>query len=1358
MSAQQGPSIGSPARTIRVFISSTFRDMHGERDELVKRAFPQIRKLCESRGVTFTEVDLRWGVTDEQKAEGNVLSVCLAEIRNCRPYFIGLIGERYGWVPDEISPNLIEHEPWLGACGGHSVTELEILHGVLNDPAMAGHALFYLRDPAYLKHLPKGAHRADFASEGPESAEKLARLKDRIRCSGFPVRESYRDPHELADSVLSDLRDTVNRLFPEGSEPDPLDRESAEHEAFARSRAQVYVARPADFRALDEHAEGTGTALVVLGESGSGKSALLANWALGRREHHSGAVLLMHFVGATPESADVGLILRRLVGELKRRCDLPREIPDRTDRLQAEFGDWLAAAGEKFRIVLVLDALNQIEDRDEALDLAWLPEALPANVRVIVSTLPGRALDEAARRGWRSLYVEPLAPEEREALVVSYLGLYSKALSAARVRQIVESPATANPLYLRGLLDELRLFGVHERLDERLAYYLAAPTPEELYARVLARYEADYETDRPGLVRESMSLLQSARRGLSETELLDLLGHGGVPLPRAQWAPLALAAESMLVNRSGLIRFSHDYVREAVRQKYLPRPRDRRALHRRLADHFESREVGRRRFAWIRTMPALLIFVVYAAIVAGGSRLLAAIDEDSRQSTFVRLLLISPAIVVLVLAAALSLWLVWGLARVIKRVGDRLPARGSSRRRPKDSGHVGEAASGSASLRCVEELPWQLARAGAWWRLYDLLRAPAFFLQAWRADAFSVVASWREIEPGTYGRAGRLMARTRELDGAFRDLFGGRILDAYRRIMANPVRHRALSAPVAQLLIESGHHHQASALVDSLVRYDERHEDSARLGTALVLQADGFRASGYSVATLAAYKRAERFCGPSGDQGLLSRCLEGRAFVALERGAVDDALALIQEAERLARIAGDPAILARDLFSSAKIRRARREPAGALPALEEAGRLLRSIGNRAELARVLEEKRGVLTDLGDLAAARQAHHRATLLRAEMGAPDEPESAISPAGQLDSRLAALRLDEHEYRRAGRKVLLAHALVEQAYHWAILREFPLAAKPVAAEASRRASRQKLNDLLAEFQPVLDATRPPVEQLAGKELWHAPRPAFVRHLAIALVLGACSTYLLLMVAMDVLPALRLGGLNPNAGLHNMGGFIWFVLALGLVLASASARNVHALFARPYFIVTPMGLALRMWRLETESVTLQVLGRLFMPFHRVQHAAVAWSEFRRCRVDRKLWGQSGTLVIETVWGEIKVGRVFHEKPSHIAEEVLRTLRGTAIPGLDASVLESALVFPEIDSSRLAFWSMIFGILSISCLPFLGAIPAVLLGHRALRARRASVGTARGLVTARIGLVLGYLSFLVLLAVFVSRYFVTAR
>ena len=53
-------------REIRVFISSTFRDMQEEREELVKQIFPQLRCLEES-GVSGGEVDLSWSVPDEAK-------------------------------------------------------------------------------------------------------------------------------------------------------------------------------------------------------------------------------------------------------------------------------------------------------------------------------------------------------------------------------------------------------------------------------------------------------------------------------------------------------------------------------------------------------------------------------------------------------------------------------------------------------------------------------------------------------------------------------------------------------------------------------------------------------------------------------------------------------------------------------------------------------------------------------------------------------------------------------------------------------------------------------------------------------------------------------------------------------------------------------------------------------------------------------------------------------------------------------------------------------------------------------------------------------------------------------------------
>ena len=47
-------------REIRVFISSPFRDMQDERDLIVKKIIPKIRKICIERDLGFSYVDLRW--------------------------------------------------------------------------------------------------------------------------------------------------------------------------------------------------------------------------------------------------------------------------------------------------------------------------------------------------------------------------------------------------------------------------------------------------------------------------------------------------------------------------------------------------------------------------------------------------------------------------------------------------------------------------------------------------------------------------------------------------------------------------------------------------------------------------------------------------------------------------------------------------------------------------------------------------------------------------------------------------------------------------------------------------------------------------------------------------------------------------------------------------------------------------------------------------------------------------------------------------------------------------------------------------------------------------------------------------
>jgi len=164
-------------KTIRIFISSTFRDMHSERDYLVKYVFPELKERCIKKGLSLVDVDLRWGVTEEEAEQGKAIEICLDEIENCRPFFIGILGERYGWTPITYQVPDYKKYDWLREFEkGHSITALEIYHGVLNKKEMKPRAFFYFRDPGFISDVP-GSKQPEVKAESDISAKKLLHLK-----------------------------------------------------------------------------------------------------------------------------------------------------------------------------------------------------------------------------------------------------------------------------------------------------------------------------------------------------------------------------------------------------------------------------------------------------------------------------------------------------------------------------------------------------------------------------------------------------------------------------------------------------------------------------------------------------------------------------------------------------------------------------------------------------------------------------------------------------------------------------------------------------------------------------------------------------------------------------------------------------------------------------------------------------------------------------------------------------------------------------------------------------------------------------------------------------------------------------
>jgi tetratricopeptide (TPR) repeat protein len=546
----------------RIFLSSTFRDFGEERELLAKRVFPALRKRLQERFVELVDVDLRWGITPEAAERGEVLPICLAEIDRSRPWFIGMLGERYGWVPpsDKYDPALIEQRPWLAEHqGGKSVTELEILHGVLNDPKMAGRAFFYFRAPAYARR--KGG---DYVSTSSEDAVRLADLKDRIRASGFPVVEDYQNPDALAKRLAADLWAVLDEAHPLTDVPDAFTREQRRHEAYALPRRRLYLGGEVYQTTLDEAFTTGEQRIIIGGQSGGGKSALIANWLGRRRQTYTAEQIHEYYLGASADAASPVSLVRHLIERIKRTTGSQDEIPADPQALFDSMPTWLADASahagrEGYRWIVTLDGLNNLKDLR---DLRWLPEFLPERVHLLVSCLPGEVHDSLAARGtWQEVDVQPLTLAEQRKLLQTYLGHYNKTLEAAYEARVLAHPHAANPLFLRTLAEELRLFGRHEDLSDELDRYLSSLTVDDLFERVLERVEQDCGTRR---VKVVLTAIWASRAGLAEEELLAFAG-----LVPATWAPIRLALDEALLESGGRLTFAHDYMRLAVSDRYL---------------------------------------------------------------------------------------------------------------------------------------------------------------------------------------------------------------------------------------------------------------------------------------------------------------------------------------------------------------------------------------------------------------------------------------------------------------------------------------------------------------------------------------------------------------------------------------------------------------------------------------------------------------------------------------------------------------------------------------------------------------------------------------------------------------------
>jgi len=967
---------------LRVFISSTFRDLQEEREHLVKKIFPEIRALCRQRGVTFTDIDLRWGLTEEQAVLGTVIRTCLEEVDKCRPYFIGIIGNRYGWAPEfheiMMDAELLAKYPWIEdvAIEGASVTEMEFIHGVFDAPAVDGeYAFFY--------HRPGNLAEAD-------DPVRLASVIERSRNSGKPFRE-FHNVEELGLQVRSDLVAMIERYWPVQEALTPLELQRRAHAAFAANRIRAYIPNPAYLKSFTTWLNESHAPLVIRGESGLGKSSLVAYLTEYYRKRNPTAFVVEHYVGAYQASGTAMSVMRHVIEEIRARFGVDEEIPVREAELQRRFPNWLyrcehLAAEHGTSVLIVIDAVNQLGASDRR--LSWLPKTIPSGVRLVVSTTPGEADDRLLEREWEQMDVVPVSDQRfRQSIVVRYLGEYHKGISAEQVRRVTDDAKASSPLYLRVVAEELRLHGEHETLDAVLDRYVGADDLLAVFDGVLERIEGDY--GEPS-VRSMLGLIAASRVGLSEIELMELTGMNRLDLSR-----LLFALDYHLIQNDGLLGFFHDYLRRAVERRYHSDTTVVQQFHERLIQLFASQPVSLRGTQnWIHSLESLGDRDGSLDVLSHIERF--AVMWASEPETVMRLWASTETpTIARAYRASLDVWIheeepsrerrammLGSVAELLARVGGWEESEQLYREQLAELREAHDRLGESKALSSLSGLVRSRSRLQEALRL--AIEAEAIAREFGDPKAIAYAVSYRGVAHWSRNEHSEALACYREFEEIAREL-------GNRRNVSVAIGNRGLV------------HADRRENAEALACYREQEEilrelgDRQNLADALGCRGNLHFARGEYAEALACHQEEEEIHRELGDRRGIATVVGSRGIMHAVRGEYSEALARFGEQERLAREMGDRRQISIAVGNRGNVYGLRGEHDKALECFSEQEEIDRELGDRRRIAMAVGNRGIVHANRGENVEALACYQEQEEIARESGDHKGVALAVSNRG-------------------------------------------------------------------------------------------------------------------------------------------------------------------------------------------------------------------------------------------------------------------------------------------------------------------------------------------------------------------------
>lgn len=524
-------------QNIRFFISSTFSDMHSERDILINSIFPRLRNVYKKRMVNIAEVDLRWGISEEAVKSYKLLELCLREVLRCSPFFIGIIGDKYGTI---VSSKELENlrSDYRDAIGddiphGISLTELEIRAGVFI-PRNNEFSCFFIK-----KQQP---------SENNKSVINLIKKikQDYIFFEYESLQEFGENAFILLQKCIEKYCSSLHNTFCD----DPY---YFSHLAVLKDNIDKYIPDNFFISKLLQQLQIKQKTLVC-GEKGFGKTACLSwiIYLLGSKSEHE---FFFHFAISGTQSKNTENIFTRL--------KLFLESLSGYSSLELDPYTAVIDSLRKFtfkKLYLFFDAVEQYDDPSAIYKLFSLT-SINSNIFVVCSSTDDKIMDDEVN----VVHIQKLKKTQIEQIAKKTLSEYRKNLNAYQLSILSENKNCSNPTYLQALLTQLRIYGNYNNFEAYFHQITNTSNIQELFQIILQYFEQYFQhrnipTEK---LRLGLTLIMVSKNGISEKELQEIAG-----LYPIACSALMSAIQLFILENDGRFYYNHDLVVSAI-QHYL---------------------------------------------------------------------------------------------------------------------------------------------------------------------------------------------------------------------------------------------------------------------------------------------------------------------------------------------------------------------------------------------------------------------------------------------------------------------------------------------------------------------------------------------------------------------------------------------------------------------------------------------------------------------------------------------------------------------------------------------------------------------------------------------------------------------